>query len=499
MNLWELLLAARARDPAAPALELAGGDTRSHGELLAAAERWAALLHSHGVARGDRVALWLGNREETVLAYLAALRLGAVAVPLNLAYRRQELAHVLADAAPRLLLAEREQMAVLDEVGREALGEVPLRLVEELAPLAGAAQPTAELPPSRAGGDDLALLLYTSGTTGRSKGAMLTHNNLLATITGLLAAWRWGPRDRLLLTLPIFHTHGLVVGLLTALAAGASVRLRRRFDAAAAIAELAAGEATLFFGVPTMYVRLVEALQAGGGEALRGVRLFCCGSAPLAPETFHAFATATGHAILERYGMTETGMLLSNPYAGERLPGTVGTPLPGVSLRIVDRDGGDLPAGGEGELLVRGSNVFAGYWRDAGKTAESFATDEAGNRWFRTGDLGRVDPANGHVSLLGRGRELILRGGFNVYPREVEEVLELFASVREAAVVGRPHPEWGEVPVAFVVVEGDLDEAALLAHCGAELARFKLPVAFRRVDALPRNALGKVQKHLLPE
>jgi malonyl-CoA/methylmalonyl-CoA synthetase len=344
------------------------------------------------------------------------------------------------------------------------------------------------------------MLLYTSGTTGRSKGAMLTHNNLLATVTGLLAAWAWEPRDRLLLTLPIFHTHGLVVGLFTALAAGASVRLRRRFDAAAVVAELATGEATLFFGVPTMYVRLVEALQtdAGAGGRLRGVRLFCSGSAPLAPETFHGFAAATGHHILERYGMTETGMLLSNPYAGERLPGTVGTPLPGVSLRIVDRDDDDLPAGEEGELLVRGSNVFAGYWRDDAKTAESFAADQRGDRWFRTGDLGRVDPATGHVTLLGRGRELILRGGFNVYPREVEEALELFPAVREAAVVGRPHPEWGEVPVAFLVAEADLDETALLAHCNAQLARFKVPVAIHRIDALPRNALGKIQKHLLP-
>jgi malonyl-CoA/methylmalonyl-CoA synthetase len=348
---------------------------------------------------------------------------------------------------------------------------------------------------------------------------MLTHNNLLATVTGLQAAWAWEPRDRLLLTLPIFHTHGLVVGLFTALAAGASVRLRRRFDAAAVLAELGAGEATLFFGVPTMYVRLVEALQRGGGassggehatgdaagrqatpagRALAGVRLFCCGSAPLSPETFDAFAAATGHRILERYGMTETGMLLSNPYAGERLPGTVGTPLPGVSLRIVGRAGNDLPAGEEGELLVRGSNVFAGYWRDAAKTAESFAADEEGRRWFRTGDLGRVDPRTGHVSLLGRGRELILRGGFNVYPREVEEVLELFPGVREAAVVGRAHAEWGEVPVAFLVVEQTIEESALLAHCTAELARFKVPVAFRYLDALPRNALGKVQKHLLP-
>ncbi|HEV8630245.1 MAG TPA: AMP-binding protein [Thermoanaerobaculia bacterium] len=497
MNLWDLLLVARRRAPEAPALQLADGSAWSHDALLAAAERRAAALRERGVGAGDRLALWAGNRVETVLAYLAAARLGAVAVPLNLAYRRQELAHVLADAAPRLLLSEREQLPVLEEVGRDALGGVPLVLVEELA--AAARETAAPPPPARAAGDDLALLLYTSGTTGRSKGAMLTHNNLLATVTGLLAAWAWEPGDRLLLTLPIFHTHGLVVGLFTALAAGASVRLRRRFEAEAVVAELAAGEATLFFGVPTMYVRLVDLLRRdGGGERLRPVRLFCCGSAPLAPETFAGFRAATGHAILERYGMTETGMLLGNPYAGERLPGTVGTPLPGVSLRIVDRDGRHLPAGAEGELLVRGSNVFAGYWRDTAKTAESFAVDDGGQRWFRTGDLGRLDGASGHVTLLGRGRELILRGGFNVYPREVEEVLEAFPGVREVAVVGRPHAEWGEVPVAFVVAEGALDEAALLAHCAAELARFKLPVAFRYVETLPRNALGKVQKHLLP-
>ena len=505
MNLWDLFLVARRRDPDAPALQLAEGRVHSHAQLHAAAEQWAALLRGRGVERGDRVALWLGNREETVLAYLATLRLGAVAVPLNLAYRRLELAHVLADAAPRLLLMDREQLAVLEEIGRDVLGDVPLHLVEELAAEIGGGggmqlEASSELPPMHVGGDDLAMLLYTSGTTGRSKGAMLTHNNLLATVTGLQAAWAWEPRDRLLLTLPIFHTHGLVVGLFTALASGACVRLRRRFDAAAVLAELAAGEATLFFGVPTMYVRLVEALQGGdaAGSALAGMRLFCCGSAPLSPETFDAFAAATGHHILERYGMTETGMLLSSPYAGERLAGTVGTPLPGVSLRIVDRSDNDLPAGEEGELLVRGSNVFAGYWRDAAKTAESFAVDAEGRRWFRTGDLGRVDPATGHVALLGRGRELILRGGFNVYPREVEEVIELFPGVREAAVVGRAHAEWGEVPVAFLVVEQTIEESALLAHCTAELARFKVPVAFRYLEALPRNALGKVQKHLLP-
>jgi len=310
------------------------------------------------------------------------------------------------------------------------------------------------------------------------------------------------------------------VGLWTALAGGARVELRRRFDAAAVAEELARGpeaggpgrpRPTLFFGVPTMYVRLVAALRrrAGAGADLSGparMRLFASGSAPLAPETFHAFRDLTGHAILERYGMSEAGMLLSNPYAGERRPGTVGVPLPGVSVRIVDPEnpaGPAVPDSEAGELQVAGSNVFAGYWRDPEKTAESFVTEgttgAAGRRWFRTGDLGRRDPATGYVTLLGRRNELILRGGLNVYPREIEEVLAAHPGVREAAVAGRPDPEWGEVPVAWVVPEEGrtLDPEALFAHARAHLAPFKVPAEIRLVDDLPKNALGKVQKHLL--
>jgi malonyl-CoA/methylmalonyl-CoA synthetase len=254
-----------------------------------------------------------------------------------------------------------------------------------------------------------------------------------------------------------------------------------------------------------MYVRLVEELKrrkaAGERLGFAGLRLCCSGSAPLAPETFAAFRGLTGHDILERYGMTETGMNLSNPYAGPRLPGTVGTPLPGVSIRIVDRQDKDLPPGSEGDLLVAGSNVFAEYWRSPEKTAESFVHDDLGRRWFRTGDLAREDAATGYVTLLGRSRELILTGGFNVYPREVEEVLAAWPGVRESAVAGRPHPEWGEVPVAFLVVESPFDaaaEAALVAWCKSQMAGFKVPRRFEYLEALPRNALGKVQKHLLP-
>lgn len=490
MNLLDLIAIPLQRNPEKPALRFLGEDggsvDLSYAALFAEARRLAAGFAARGVGPGDRVAFFLGNRPEFVSALLALFHLGAALVPINLAYRRREIAHMLGDAEPRLLLTERSQLAILDELEAAERGDVEIVLAEDLA---GWGDDPAFVP-ARVAGDDLAMLLYTSGTTGRSKGAMISHDNVLATVTGLLAAWAWEADDALLLTLPLFHTHGLVVGLCCALAAGATVLLRRRFEAPAVVAELQGGGPTLFFGVPTMYVRLVEELRRSGDPAaLRRMRLFCSGSAPLAPETFAAFRELTGHAILERYGMTETGMNLSNPYAaGPRLPGTVGTPLPGVSARIDE----------SGELLVRGSNVFSGYWRAPEKTAESFVHDDLGRRWFRTGDLALRDAETGYFTLLGRRTELILSGGFNVYPREIEEVLASFPGVREAAVVGRPHPEWGEVPMAYLVTDGPVDEAELIDFCKARIAGFKVPRTFQRVESLPRNALGKVQKHLLP-
>ena len=489
MNLLDLFAIPLQREPHKPALRFRGDDGGSldltYAELFAEARRIAAGFAARGVCPGDRVAFFLGNRPEFVTALLALFHLGAALVPINLAYRRREIAHMLGDAEPRLLLTERAQLPVLEELEEGETRGVEVVLAEDLAGLSE--DPT--FMPARVDGGDLAMLLYTSGTTGRSKGAMISHDNVLATVTGLLAAWAWQGGDVLLLTLPLFHTHGLVVGLCSALAAGATVLLHRRFEAPAVAAELQRGEPTLFFGVPTMYVRLVEELRRGVDPAGLGrMRLFCSGSAPLAPETFAAFRELTGHAILERYGMTETGMNLSNPYAGERRPGTVGTPLPGVSARIDE----------SGELLVRGSNVFSGYWRAPEKTAESFVHDEVGRRWFRTGDLAQRDPENGYFTLLGRRHELILSGGFNVYPREIEEVLASFPGVQEAAVVGRPHPDWGEVPMAFLVTDSPVDEAGLIAFCKDRIAGFKVPRTFRVVESLPRNALGKVQKHLLP-
>jgi len=499
MDLHRLFAISLQRTPEKAALRFYDGEEEkvfSYDRLFTDADRLAAGLASWGLRKGDRVAFFLGNRPEFVTAYLAVIRLGAVMVPMNLAYRRREIAHMLGDAEPRLLLTERERLPILDEVEADERRSVEeIVLVEDLEDWG--ADPIAFVPPL-VEEDDLAMLLYTSGTTGRSKGAMISHGNVLATVTALLAAWAWQPDDALLLALPLFHTHGLVVGLHCALAAGATVLLHRRFDAAAVTEELLSDGPTLFFGVPTMYVRLVEELKRRGVSSGFGhMRLFCSGSAPLAPETFATFRELTGHAILERYGMTETGMNLSNAYAGPRLPGTVGTPLPGVSIRIVDRDHQEVPPGGEGDLLVRGSNVFAGYWRATEKTVESFVHDDLGRRWFRTGDLARRDPETGYITLLGRSSELILSGGFNVYPREIEEVLASYPGVREAAVAGRPHPEWGEVPVAYLVVDFAVEEAGLIAFCKAQMAGFKVPREIRFVEALPRNALGKVQKHRL--
>ncbi len=515
MNLLDLFAIARQQSPDKIALRFHDstqsepthneGDALTYADLFERAKRLAAALQARGVQRGDRVAFYLSNRPEFVVAYLALLHAGAVLVPINLRYRRREITHILHDSEPRLLIAERAQQAVLDEV--DAVGKLDDVLwVEEIEAWQGEA---AAWQPVAVGGDELAMILYTSGTTGQSKGAMITHNNVIATVTGLLAAWAWRADDRLLLCLPLFHTHGFIVGLHCALAAGATTLLREKFDLQNTTDDLLAvdslaGAPTLFFAVPTIYVRLVDELRrrSGAGDLdLAHMRLFCSGSAPLAAETHADFEALTGHQILERYGMTETGMNFSNLYAGPRVPGSVGVPLPGVSARIVkpadDDSLVDVEPGEEGELLVRGSNVFAGYWRAPEKTTASFSHDALGQRWFHTGDLARQEPSTGYVTLLGRRHELIISGGFNIYPREIEELLVTWPGVEEAAVVGAPHPEWGEVPVAHLVCTGPVDEEALVGYCKGQLASFKVPRTFHRVESLPRNAMGKLQKHLL--
>ena len=506
MNLHDLFAIPRQRSPQKTAISFAPDGTTikreiSYASLYQEVDRLAAGLQKWGLQRGERVAFYTSSRPEFVVAYLAVLRVGGVVVPINLRYRRREIGHILADCTPTLLITEQEQVSILDDVDADEKGTLKASLL--LDALDDWQEDPSMLEPTFVAGDDLALIIYTSGTTGRSKGAMITHNNVIATVTGLLNAWAWVPEDQLLLCLPLFHTHGLIVGLHCALAAGATTLLRSKFEVASIVADLNSGEPTLFFAVPTIYVRLIEELGRTPALNLDHMRLFCSGSAPLAAETHAAFQKLTGQIILERYGMTETGMNLSNPYAGQRVAGTVGTPLPGVSMRIVQRDANgdvhDITQGEEGELLVRGSNVFSSYWNAPEKTSESFSHDALGQRWFHTGDLARQDPLSGYVTLLGRSHELIISGGFNIYPREIEETLEAFDGIAEAAVVGMPHREWGEVPSAYLVTTSAIDQIALIAYCKGELASFKVPQAIHFVEALPRNAMGKLQKHLLKQ
>ena len=517
MNLHDLFAIPRKRNADKVAIESvdeAGQtSTLTYTQLYSKVDRLAVGLQAWGVEKGDRVAFFIGNRPEFAIAYLAVLKVGAVMVPINLRYRKLEISHILADCAPKLLISEHCQQPILDEV-RESTKKLPEMIyVDEWSQWVDSTMrilhPERSLP--QVDSDDLALIMYTSGTTGRSKGAMISHNNVLTWVTGLLTAWAWEQNDRLLLCLPLFHVHGLVNGMHCALAAGATLLLRPQFEKEHTLSELRgkipSGPPTIFFAVPTIYVRLVEELNSAlrtphSALDFSHMRLFCSGSAPLAAETMIEFEKLTGQSILERYGMTETGMNITNPYIGARIPGTVGLPMPGVSMRIIkpssEKTLVDVALGEEGELLVRGSNVFLGYWNAPEKTADSFSNDELGRQWFHTGDLARQDTQTGYVTLLGRRHELIISGGFNIYPREIEEMLLTYPGISEAAVVGMPHPEWGEVPSAYLVCSGTIDEGELVAYCRKQLASFKVPRKISYIDALPRNAMGKIVKNLLP-
>ncbi len=442
------------------------------GELDERSARVAARLLGAGLVPGDRVLVSAEASIDLVAAHVGCLRAGLVVLPANTGYLGDEIAHLVADSGPRAAIVDDDQRA---------------RWCRDAAPDILVTSPAVDLPDGpavaldRAHPGDPALIGYTSGTTGRPKGAVLSHANLLASVEALLLAWRWGPEDRLVLALPLFHIHGLGVGLHGTLLAGASAVLLGRFDVDAVLDARAAHDASLFFGVPTMYSRLVGSARA---DELARFRLCVSGSAPLPPDLFDAFETASGRRVLERYGMTETIMLVSNPYDGERRRGTVGLPLPGVELRLDEA---------RSEVVVRGPNVFGGYRNRAEANAEAFDADG----WFRTGDLGRFDEA-GYLALVGRAKELIISGGYNVYPREIEEVLRLHPAVVDAAVVGTPDPAWGEVVTAFVEVRDTIVEAEVTAFVGQHLAAFKRPRLVHVIEALPRNALGKVQKHLLP-
>ncbi len=467
-------------------------DGLTHVQLHRAAARVARAFSERGVRRGDRVAIYSENRHGFAFAYLAALRLGAIAVPLNPLYRTGDLSHAVRDAEPALVVASDAGM----EYAAAAAGGVPV------VPAAGVERwgadgAIAPLERERPDPSEIALIVYTSGTTGAAKGAMLSHRNLAAIATQLAAAWRWEAADTLLLTLPLFHVHGLIAGLTTSLAAGARVLLRERFDAADVLATLARGEATMFFGVPTMYVRLLERLREGA-PAPAPLRLYVSGSAALSAETHREFEARCDASILERYGATEFGFALGNRYAGPRVAGSVGIPLPGVDVRVART--GEAEAAGEdetGELLVAGPNVFAGYWRRPEATAAAFAIDAGGRRWYRSGDLAAYDAEHDVYRIVGRIKELIITGGFNVYPREVEDAIEAFDGVAACAVVGKPDAARGELPVAFVEAAPGLDFEAIAAALRERLASFKIPKEFRRIEALPRNAMGKVDKPAL--
>jgi malonyl-CoA/methylmalonyl-CoA synthetase len=475
-----------AARPAALAL-----DDVSYAALRDGSLRVAAKLREAGLRRGDRVAIYAENRPGFVYAYLGGLRAGATVVTVNVLYRSSDLEHILSDATPSVVCVSQQSapfVAVQD--GRAV---VDLADVERWAFDVSIA-PLADPPPIEP--DDVAILIYTSGTTGRSKGAMLTHGNLYAIAEQLNEAWRWTPADTLLLTLPLFHVHGMGAGLNGTLVAGARALLRERFDAPSVIAALAAGDATMFFGVPTMYVRILE--QAGDVRFDR-VRLFVSGSAALPATVHEAFAQRFGIAILERYGSTEFGFALSNRYEGPRYAGTVGFPLPGVEVRLADPNTGELiDAGATGEILVLGPNVFAGYWRNEAATQAAFARDEHGRRWYKSGDLATFDPERGYA-INGRLKELVISGGFNVYPIEVETELLRIPGIRAAAMIGQPDAARGEIPVAFVEVDDGFDPDAALALLRERLASFKVPKALYVIEVLPRNAMGKVEKPRLRE
>jgi malonyl-CoA/methylmalonyl-CoA synthetase len=442
-----------------------GGHEYTFGDIDARSDSMAALFRERGLAQGDRLCVYLPNRIELIDIYLACVKLGVIFVPVNILYREREITHILTDSEPKAIIAE-----------GPISGGVPVWPVNELRPRDQAARVEEPLD-----GEAPAAIVYTSGTTGVSKGAILTHNNFAANALNLLACWQISSADRFLLALPLFHVHALGNGLHCWLIAGCRMRLLERFEHAKAAEQFLSFRPTLFFGVPTVYVRLLDVAAETASEIGRFMRLFVSGSAPLPPQVFAEFRNRYGHTILERYGMTETLMNISNPYVGERRPGTVGFPLPGVQVRIVEE-----------EVQLRGPNVFAGYWRRPEATAAAF--DDG---WFKTGDMAERS-ADGYYTLLGRKSDLIISGGFNIYPREIEEFLQEQRGIAEAAVVGVADRLKGEVPVAYIVARGDVDPSAIEAQCREKFASFKVPRAFIKVDKLPRTALGKIQKHLLP-
>jgi malonyl-CoA/methylmalonyl-CoA synthetase len=480
-------------DPSRLAIETLDGQRISYGELIARAGRMANVLVSRGVKPGDRVAAQTEKSVSGLVLYLAAVRAGAVYLPLNTAYTLNELEYFITDAEPSLAVCDPSKAEGIGAIAAKVKAKVETLGADGKGSLTDAAdKASAEFKTIARTNDDLAAILYTSGTTGRSKGAMLTHDNLASNSLSLVDYWRFTNKDVLIHALPIYHTHGLFVASNVTLFARASMIFLPKFDPDLIIRLMA--RATVLMGVPTFYTRLLQS-PALTKESTKHMRLFVSGSAPLLPDTHREWEARTGHAVLERYGMTETNMNTSNPYDGERVAGAVGHALPGVTVRVSDPETGkELGREAIGMIEVKGPNVFKGYWRMPEKTKAEFRDDG----FFITGDLGKID-SKGYVHILGRGKDLVISGGFNVYPKEIESEIDAMPGVVESAVIGVPHVDFGEGVTAVVVCNKDahLNEASVLKALDGRLAKFKMPKRVFIVDQLPRNAMGKVQKNIL--
>ncbi len=493
-NLYLLLRQHFPADPDAPWLVMPDGHTLPYGDIEPTTARYAGALHSLGINPGDRVLAQIDKSPQALLLYLATLRLGAIYVPLNTAYTATEVAYFLGDASPGLFIARPENEAGLRDIAKTA-GATLLTLGDagQGTLLEQVAQATPLEAIATVGGDDIASIIYTSGTTGRSKGAMLSHDNLASNALTLQDLWGFVENDVLLHALPIYHVHGLFVAVHCAMLRGISMRYLPHFDPTEVLKQLPA--ATVMMGVPTFYTRL---LQTAGFDRdhCTHMRLFISGSAPLLSQTWQAFFEHTGHQILERYGMSEASMIASNPLNGERLPGTVGFALPGVTLRVCGPTHQPVACGETGVLQMQGPNVFRGYWQMPEKTASEFTPDG----FFISGDLATMSE-DGRVRIVGREKDLVISGGLNVYPKEIEEAIDMLDGVNETAVIGVPHADLGEGLVAVIcgTPGSTLDPAAIIETLKARLAGFKVPRQIYAVDALPRNAMGKVQKNLLRE
>ena len=494
-NLFAALRAAFPSDLNATAVETDNGLNYSWRDIERATAMLANLLASLNLPAGARIAVQVEKSVEAMLLYLATLRAGYVFLPLNTAYQSAEIEYFVKNAEPAVVVCSKKNFGWVSKIAFKAGTQNVFTLDDDRTGslLDRAAHCSDQHTVANKSTDDLAAILYTSGTTGRSKGAMLSHGNMLSNALVLKDYWGWRPGDVLIHALPIFHVHGLFVALHGALINGSKMIWCAKFDPKFVVGKMP--EATVFMGVPTLYVRLLN--EPGlDKNAVRNMRLFVAGSAPLLIETFNEWQTRTGHTILERYGMSETAMLTSNPYQGERRGGTVGFALPGVTLRVQDEGGQSLGIDEIGGIQVKGSNVFKGYWRMPEKTKEEFTADG----FFKTGDVGKIDQ-RGYITIVGRSKDLIISGGYNVYPAEIEGYINDLPGVAESALVGVPHPDFGEVGVAVVTAKmgASLKPEAIIAALKSKLANFKIPKQCFVVAELPRNTMGKVQKNLLRE